>query len=140
MIKKIAKWFLVVFMILNGLLFISNIYVLGNTEAAIKMHDDLAPTAGALMANLKVLDCFIVGILYIIAAAGIITKRYKLSAAGVAGFVLFDGLYIIQIIMWASIHPRIWFDFSIFGGVSLIFGIFSWWHWKYGAGKAEVVC
>ncbi|MEW5959899.1 MAG: hypothetical protein AB1801_19430, partial [Chloroflexota bacterium] len=108
----------------------SNIYVLGNREAAIAMHDDLAPTASALMANIKVLDCFMVGILYVVAAYGIIRKKYDLALAGVIGFVLFDGLYLVELMMWAGIHPRLWIDFSLFGGVSLLIGFYSWWNWQ----------
>jgi hypothetical protein len=52
-----------------------------------------------------------------------------LALAGIIGFVLFDGSYIVELIMWAEIHPRIWIDFSIFGGVSLLIGIYSWWNW-----------
>ncbi|MCP4132462.1 MAG: hypothetical protein GY754_15930 [bacterium] len=130
MLIKIGKTALLVIMILMGLLFISNIYVLGNVEAAIEMHDDLAPTASAFMVNTKVLICFVVGILYVLSAYGIIRKKYSLALAGIIGFILFDGFYIVQLVMWAGIHPRMWIDFSIFGGLSLLFGVFSWYHWK----------
>ena len=83
--KKFGKSILVILMIINGLLFVSNIYVLGDHQGAIKMHDDLASTASAFMANLKVLNCFFVGILYLISAFGIIKKRYHLTLAGVLG-------------------------------------------------------
>ena len=127
---KIGERFILIVTILNGLLFISNIYVLGNTEAAINMHDDLAPSASALIVNAKVILCFIVGILYIVSAFGIIRKKYGLALAGIIGFVLFDGFYIIELIMWYRIHPRIWIDFSIFGGLSLLIGAYSWRKWR----------
>lgn len=137
MVAKTGKWIILILMILSGLLFISNIYVLGNREAAIAMHDDLPRSASALLANTKVLDCFVVGILHLIAAVGIIRKKYAWALAGVIAFVLFDGLYIFQLIMWASIHPRMWVDFSIFGGLSLVIGIYSWWHWKHRSHVGE---
>ena len=121
---------MLIVIILNGLLFISNIYVLGNREAAIDMHNDLAPSATALMANAKVIDCFIVGILYIVSAFGIIRKKYDLALAGIIGFVLFDGFYVVELIMWAGIHPQVWLGFSLFGGLSLLIGIYSWWNWR----------
>ncbi len=130
MLTKTFKTIILVVMLLNGLLFVSNIYVLGDREAAIEMHDDLPPTAGALMVNAKVVLCFVVGILYLVSAVGIFRGKYNLALGGLVGFALFDGFYILQLIMWARIHPRIWFDFSIFGGVSLVLGIFSWWHWR----------
>ncbi len=74
MLSNIGKTIILIMMILNGLLFISNIYVLGNREAAINMHDDLAPSSSALMVNAKVILCFIVGILYIVSVFGIIRK------------------------------------------------------------------
>jgi hypothetical protein len=128
--KTIGKWFMLILMILTGLLFISNIYVLGNTEAAVAMHDDLPRSAGAWLANSKVLKCFAVGILYLVGAYGILRKRYSLALAGILGCALFVGFYVFQIIMWANIHPRMWTDFAIFGGVSLMIGLFSWWHWR----------
>jgi hypothetical protein len=105
--------------------FCSNIYVLGNTQAAIAMHNDLAPTAGPFIANAKVLNCFFVGLCYLIAAWGIARGRNRLAVVGVGGFVLFDGFYLIELILWGKSHPRVWFDFSIFGGISLVIGIFS---------------
>jgi len=129
-LAKIGKTIILIVMMLNGLLFISNIYVLGNREAAINMHNDLAPSANALMVNTKVIITFIVGVLYIISAFGIIRKKYDLAFAGIIGFVLFDGFYIVELIMWARIHPRIWIDFSIFGGLSLLIGVYSWWNWR----------
>lgn len=133
---KIGKVIILILMLLNGLLFISNIYVLGNREAAIEMHDDLAPTASAFMANAKVVLCFVVGILYVISAVAIIKKKYPLALSGVIGFILFDGFYIIELILWSKTHPRVWIDFSIFGGLSLLFGVYSWLNWRR---RTEVV-
>ena len=130
MVKKIGTILILSIMILSGMMFTSNIYVLGNREAAIDIHEDLSPSASVLMANAKVIDVFLVGILHLVAAYGIIRKRYKLALAGVIACVLFVGLYIVQIILWTDIHPRIWTDFSIFGGVSIVIGVFSWWNWK----------
>jgi hypothetical protein len=130
MFKKIGTTIILILMILNGLFFVSNIYVLGNTEAAIEMHDDLPRSASALLANAKVIDCFIVGILYLVAAYGIIREKYSLALAGVVGCVLFVGLYVFQLIMWAGEHPRMWLDFAIFGGLSLLLGVYSWWNWR----------
>ena len=130
MLTKTGKMIILIVIILNGLLFISNIYVLGNREAAIEMHNDLAPSASALMVNSKVILCFIVGILYIISAFGIIRKKYGLALAGIIGFVFFEGFYVVELVMWAKIHPRIWLDFGRFGGISLLIGVYSWWNWR----------
>lgn len=130
MICKIGKTLILVLMILNGLLFISNIYVIGDTQAIIAMHDDLAPSSSPLLANIKVIVCFITGILYLISAFGIMKKKPHLAIPGFVGFVLFDGLYIFQLVIHASIHPRIWIDFSIFGTISLIIGLFCLQYWK----------
>ncbi len=123
--KKTMQIILVGLMILNGLLFVSNIYVINDREAAIAMHDDLAPTASALMANLKVLCCFVTGLMYITAAFGIIRNKLQLAWFGVLGFLMFDGLYLVQLYMWWEIHPRIWIDFTVFGGISLLIGLYS---------------
>ena len=127
---KIGKAMIVILMMLNGLLFISNIYVFGNREAAIGMHDDLAPTASDLMVNAKVVLCFVVGFLYVVSAIGIMKKKYALALSGVIGFILFDGFYILELILWSKTHPRVWIDFSVFGGLSLLIGIYSWLNWS----------
>jgi hypothetical protein len=123
---KAGKTIILILMILNGLFFISNIYVLGDTQAAIAMHDDLPRSASALLANAKVIDCFVVGILYLVAAYAIIRKKYNLALAGVVACVLFVGLYIYQLVVWPSVNA--WVGFAIFGGLSLLFGGYSWWY------------
>jgi membrane protein implicated in regulation of membrane protease activity len=80
------------------------------------------------LANAKVIDCFVVGILYLVAAFGIIRKKYNLALAGVIACVLFVGLYIYQLIVWPNVNA--WIGFVIFGGLSLLFGIYSWRYWQ----------
>jgi len=113
-------------MILNGLLFVSNIYVLGNTKAAIEMHTDLSPTAGPAMVNGKVIVCFVTGILYLAAAYAILSHKNRWAIAGVAGFVIFDGFYLVELAMWGGSHFQVWLGFGIFGGLGLIIGWYSW--------------
>ncbi len=126
MLKKTMRILILLVIISNGLLFTSNIYVLGDHKAAIAMHNDLAPDTGAFFANVKVITCFVVGILYLITAVGIIRKKKRLSLAGVLGSSWFVGLYIFQLIIWSRVHPRIWTDFIIFGSLSIIIGIYSY--------------
>lgn len=130
MAHKLTKTAILILMVLNGLFFIANIYVLGNTQEAIAMHDDLAPTAGAVMANAKVLNCFVVGMCYLVAAWGIVRRRSIPVLFGVLGFALFDGFYLLELVLWGRSHTRVWVDFIIFGGISLVIGIFSWHQWK----------
>ncbi len=130
MTNKIIKIIMLVIMISNGLLFVINIYVLGDREAAIEMHEDLSPDASALMANLKVLVGFATGILYLIGAYGIIRKKYALTFAGIMGFVLFDGFYIIELVLWAASYPLIWISFGIFGSLAFIIGAYSHRIWR----------
>jgi hypothetical protein len=130
MIKKITKIIVLSLMILNGIFCMCNIYVLGNREEIVKMHLDLVPDAGDFIANTKVIGIFISGLLFVIAAVSIIRKKYKFAFAGIIGFAIVNGLYIVQLILWADIHPRIWIHFAIFGGLSLIYGIYSWLNWK----------
>ena len=117
-------------MILNGLFFISNIYVLGNQEAAMAMHNDLSPDAGPFITMAKVLNCFFVGICYLVAGIGIFRSKKSLVQWGVWGCLLFLALYIVELILWGSSHTRVWFDFSIFGGISMIYGFFSYRYWR----------
>ena len=116
----------VLLMILNGLLFVSNIYVLGDTKAATEMHTDLSPTAGPAMANGKVIVCFVAGILYLIAACAVLARKRHLAIAGVIGFVIFDGFYLVELAMWGSSHFQVWLGFGIFGGLGLAIGWYSW--------------
>ncbi len=138
MIYKIGKTLILVLMVLNGLLFVSNIYVIGDIQAIIAMHDDLAPSSSPLLANTKVIVCFITGLLYLASAIGIMKKKHLSGILGFAGFLLFDGLYLYQLVIHAAIHPRIWIDFGIFGTLSLIIGLFSFRYWTNRKSPAEI--
>lgn len=122
----VARRALLVLLVLNGVFFASNIYVLGDTAAAIAMHDDLAPTASPFVANLKVAVCFATGVLYLLAALGFVRRRPALVACGVWGFAVFDGLYLYELAAWGLSHPRVWLDFAVFGGLALLFGVSAW--------------
>lgn len=124
--SKIMYCIIIALLLLQGLLFICNIYVLGDVEAAIAMHEDLAPTADPFIVNGKVIVCFITGILYLLAAYGIIRKNHHLLFTGILGIILFLGYYIIELFLWGASYPRVWLDFSIFGGLSLIMGVYLW--------------
>jgi hypothetical protein len=130
MVARAGRWFLLLLLVLNGLLFVSNIYVLGDTPAAIAMHDDLSPLASPFVANLKVLVCFDTGILYLAAAIGILRRSRALVVCGIAAFLLFDGTYLYELAAWGLSHPRVWLDFTVFGGLSLAFGWFAWREWR----------
>jgi len=132
MLMKIFSWAILGGMILIGLLFVSNIYVLGDTASAVLMHDDLPITASPLLVNMKVIITFITGILFLLAALSIIRKNHNLSLAGVLGFALFDGFYILEVAMWADIRPQIWTYFVVVGGIAFLFGVFCWRYWKAG--------
>ena len=127
--KQFGRISLIILLILNGLFFITNIYVLGNTQAAIDMHEDLAPSAGPFMANFKVINCFITGLLYVVAAYGLIRKRKQFILAGVYGAIFFFAFYIVELILWGTSHPTVWIGFSIFGTLSLVLGYFSFKYW-----------
>lgn len=130
MLKKIIRIIFLVLLIFKGLLLISNIYVLENREAAIEMHEDLAPTATAFTANVKVLVCFVTGILYLITAYGMIRKKYALTLAGIIAFLIFDGFYIIELAMWGNTNPYTWVGFGTFGIFAIIVGVYSFLLWK----------
>jgi hypothetical protein len=119
-----ASFFIIpTLMLLNGLFFSSNIYVVGNAKAALKMHDDLPPWAGPSLARLKVIVCFITGVSYVVAFFGAILARSELIRVGAAGASLFLGLYIVELALWGKSYPRVWRYFFIFGGVSAGFGL-----------------
>jgi hypothetical protein len=124
--NKTVRVTMVVLMVLNGLLFVSNIYVLGNAKAAIEMHTDLSPMAGPTMANGKVIVCFVAGILYLIAAYAVFARKRHRAVAGVIGFVIFDGFYLVELVMWGGSHLPVWLGFCIFGGLGLLIGWYSW--------------
>jgi hypothetical protein len=132
MSMKVFNWVIIGGMILVGLLFGSNIYVLGDTASAVQMHEDLPLTASPLLVNIKVIITFITGILFLTAAFAIIRKDRNLSLAGVLGFALFDGFYLIELAMWADVHPRIWTYFALAGGIALLIGAFCYRYWMTG--------
>ncbi len=132
MMMKVINWVMLGGMVLIGLFFGSNIYVLGDTASAIQMHEDLSPSASPLLVNMKVVITFITGILFLIAAFAIIRKNHNLSVAGTIGFALFDGFYLLELAMWANIHPRIWIYFSTVGGIVFLLGIFCWRYFMAG--------
>lgn len=129
--KKITNIIVLSLIILNGIFFMCNIYVIGNREEIINMHQDLMPTASDFIANSKVIGVFITGILYIITVVSIIRKKYGFALVAIIfGFIINNGLYLIQLIMWANIHPRIWIHLAIFGGLNLLYVIYSLLRWK----------
>jgi hypothetical protein len=130
MTSKVLKVAFLAIMVLNGIFFAVNIYVLGDSRAAIAMHDDLAPTASALMANTKVLVTFFTGMLYLVAAASILRHRRTLLLSGVVAFILFDGLYVIELVQWGSFHSWVWTGFFIFGTLSFLIGVYSYLSWR----------
>ncbi len=132
--KSITKIFDIVFLllvILTGLFFTSNIYVIGNPEAAIEMHDDLPGTASDFLAITKVIVVFITGISFLITAYAIIKRRKKYAIAGFVGAIIFNLEYLIQLYFWYDEHPRMLMDFAVFGTLSLVIGIRSFLYWKY---------
>lgn len=128
--KTIFSIIIATLMILNGLFFMSNIYVLGNHDAAVAMHDDLSPDAGPFIAMTKVLVCFFSGICYLVAGVGFFRSKNGFVQWGVWGCLPFLALYIIELILWGSTHTRVWVDFSMFGGISMIYGLFSYNYWR----------
>ena len=124
------KRILAILMILNGLFFLAGTYVLGDTQAIIAMHEDLAPDAGPVMANAKAVICLLTGLGYLLAALGVIWKRPGLIPAGVLGSALFLGLYCVELVLWAGTNPTVWLGFLIFGILSLVFGVFCLLEWK----------
>lgn len=119
-----------VLMLLNGLFFMSNIYVLGDTPEAIAMHDDLARDASPFMVQGKVVNCFLVGLGYLISGIGILRNRPKLGQWGFWAAIFFIGFYLVELVLWGKSHPRVWTDFAIFGGISAIWGILSYRIWR----------
>jgi len=124
-------------MIANGVLFVIGTYVLGDTAAAIEMHEDLAPDASPLLVNTKVIIAFVVGLLYLLAAFGVLTRRHRLALAGVIAFALFDGFYVVELVLWAGTNPGAWIGFCIFGSISALIGAYSWWIWKKAEATAD---
>ena len=137
MTTGIARNVLLVVMVFVGLLFVSNIYVLGNREAAIEMHEDLAPWAGNVVVQGKVIKCFAVGILYLTAAYGIVRGQRHLALAGIIGTGIFIVYYFAELLLWGGTHERVWLDFGIFGGVCLLIGVFCWLHWRKRGERKE---
>lgn len=126
MASKVFKIGIVVIMVLNGIFFASNIYVLGDRGAAVAMHGDLAPTASAVMANAKVIITFVTGLLYLLSAYAIVRKKREWAVAGVLACFLFNGLYAVEIMKWGSSHPFVWFGFCLMGGLSFLIGAYSY--------------
>jgi hypothetical protein len=130
MASKVCKTILLVIMILNGIFFAVNIYVLGDREAAIAMHLDLAPTASALMANTKVLVTFASGVLYLLAAFAIIRRKRALALSGVLACIIFNSLYGVELAKWGSFHFWVWKGFFLAGGLSFLIGVYSYLNWR----------
>lgn len=120
----------IVLLLLNGLLFISGTYVLGDNAAAAKMHWDLIPTASSFIINAKVVICLISGILYLLAFLGFIRNKASLVIHGFYGFLFFFSFYIVELILWAGIYPSVFIGFSSFGLLSVLLGVYSFMYYK----------
>ena len=130
MVSGAAKVVLLVIMILNGVFFVVNISVVGDREAAMAMHRDLAPSAGTVMVNAKVFVTFAAGVLYLLTAFGIIRKKRSFLLCGVAACLLFNGLYGVELAKWGGFHPWVWKGFLIAGGLSFLIGAYSCLLWR----------
>lgn len=124
--KKILFWTLAVLLSLNGLFFMTNIYAVGNPEAAVEMHDDLHPEAGPVVAIAKVINVFLTGLLYVLGAWGMIRRKPRLAKSAIWGSLIFTLFYIYQFIAWGRSHPRVWLDFAIFGTIGITLGLSSY--------------
>jgi len=113
-----------------GLLLVANIVVLGDREAAVRMHWDLAPAADDLLVEAKVLVCFATGLLFVVAGYGALRHRRLPALAGVAGAALFLGYYLVEIVIWGGSHPPVWIGLASFGGLSALVGALSWQRWR----------
>ena len=73
----------------------------------------------------KVIDCFLVGILYIIGAIGLLRNKNKTAIYVLISAVLFISFYILEIISWSTVYPVVWVYFGIMGGINLLFFWFA---------------
>jgi hypothetical protein len=128
--RPILRSILIVLLVLNGLFFVSNIYVLGNTRAAIEMHEDLAPTAGPVLAQAKVICTFLAGAGYLLTAAALWRRRPPLALAAPVGFAAFGGLYLVELSLWGGSHAPVWIGFALFGGLGAWFALSGWRYWR----------
>jgi hypothetical protein len=123
--NKKTKTIISILMLLFGIFFASNIYVIGNDLAAVDMHKDLYAKASTVMIQGKVIDCFFVGILYVIGAIGLLRNKNKFAVYALIAPVLFILFYIIEIISWSSVYPVVWIYFGITSGINMLFFWFA---------------
>ncbi len=123
---RLARWILAALLLLNGLFFACNLYVLGDPAAAIAMHEDLSPAAAPFVAELKVVVTELAGILYLLGAVGFLRRRPALAVHAAWGAAPFLALYAYELAAWGRSWPAVWLGFAVFGGLALVFLVAGW--------------
>jgi hypothetical protein len=128
----VAWWKVVlgVVMVVNGLAFVAQGYFFGDVTGALRVHGDLPPDADPSLVHLKVGAWAVAGIAWVVAGFGLATGRRDWLPAAFLGFLLVDGLYVVQFWLWGSSHPGVWVGFGVFGVLALAYAFACRQAWR----------
>lgn len=105
-------------------IFTINITALNKFDRAIGIHREMPKKASKRMVNEKVIITFITGVSYITAIFGMIFSIPAFLWIGVIGSGLFVLFYIIEVIAYSRIYPKVWGGFLSAGLLCLWIGIY----------------
>jgi hypothetical protein len=125
-----------VVMVVNGLLFVGQVYLFPDATAALRVHRDLAPDADFQLVALKVLAWGLAGLAWVVSGIGLMTGRRDWLPAAFVGFLLVDGLYVAQFWMWGDTLLTVWAWFGVFGTLAFVYAAVARHVWKATAGLA----
>jgi len=123
-------------MAVHGLVLLGQVYLFPDAGAALRLHRDLAPDADFQFVALKVLFWGLAGLAFLVAGIGMSTGKRDWLPAAFVGFLLVDGLYVVQFWMWGSTLPAVWLGFALFGLPALVYAAVARHVWKSTAGLA----
>ena len=123
-------------MILNGLLFLGQVYLFPDAAAALRVHRDLAQDADFQFIALKVLSWGLAGLAWVVAGLGLATGRRDWLPAAFVGFLLVDGTFAAQFWLWGREMPTVWISFGVFGLLSFLYAAVARHVWRETAGLA----
>jgi len=131
----VAWWKVVIgiVMVVNGILFAGQAYLFDNVSAALRIHGDLPADADPSLVDLKVAAWALAGVAWVVAGLGLMTGRRDWLPGAFVGFLLVDGLYVVQFWLWGSSHLALWAWFAVFGILALAYGAVCRHVWRQTA-------
>ncbi|MDH5655471.1 MAG: hypothetical protein OEZ34_06155 [Spirochaetia bacterium] len=121
---SVLKISVIVVMFLLSVLFIPGFFAIGDKARGLKIHKEMPPHASLNIVNVKGMITGVVGVLFILAAVGLILNNSYLVLFGVGASILFVLFYFYEIVLWGRSYPVVIGGFLMFGLPVFLLGLY----------------